>query len=173
MDIASICRQDIITIDENASLQDAASLMRSQHVGALVVTADDAERPRVVGMVTDRDLAIEVLARNLAGADVRIGQLANRNLAAVPGSAGVAEAVSAMQRAGVRRLLVTEDDGQLAGLVSTDDLLDALAGELSGLAGALHAGIARESAERKAISPPTPRPVFLPQGIPGWTAGAV
>lgn len=170
MDIASICRREIITIDQSATLQDAASLMRAQHVGALVVTAADGERPRVVGMVTDRDLAIEVLARNLAGADVRIGQLASRKLAAVPGSAGLAEAVSVMHSAGVRRLLVTEDDGQLAGIVASDDLLDAIAGELSGLAGALRAGIARESAERKAIAPVAQRPVFLPQGTAGWQA---
>jgi predicted transcriptional regulator len=168
MDIASICRREIVTIDQDATLQQAANLMRTQHVGALVVTAAD-ERPRVVGMVTDRDLAIEILARNLAGGDVRIGHLANRKLAAVPGTAGVAEAVSVMHSAGVRRLLVTENDGQLLGIVSTDDLLDAITGELSGLASALRAGIARESAERKAISPVTPRPVFLPQGTAGWS----
>jgi predicted transcriptional regulator len=143
--------------------------MRTRHVGALVVTASEGERPNVVGIVTDRDLAIEILARNLAGADVKVGHLSSRHLAAVRGSASIAEAVTVMQQAGVRRLLVTEDDGQVAGLVSSDDLLDAIAGELSGLASALRAGIARESAERKAISPPTPRPVFLPQGTPGWT----
>jgi hypothetical protein len=62
---------------------------------------------------------------------------------------------------------VTEQEGQLAGFVSSDDLLDALAAELSGLAEALRSGITRESAERGAISPPRPRPVFLPHGTPG------
>jgi CBS domain-containing protein len=170
MDIASLCRREIVTIDEHAPLRDAAAMMRSHHVGALVVTANDGEQPRVVGIVTDRDLAIEVLARSLAGSDVKIGQLASRRLAAVPGRGSIGDAMAAMQRAGVRRLLVTEEDGQLTGFISSDDLFEALAGELSTLAGTLRAGIARESAERQPISPPTPRPVFLPQGRSGWHA---
>lgn len=170
MTIEQICRHDVVTIDQHATLNEAASLMRVQHVGALVVTATSAEQPRVMGIITDRDLVLEILARNLAPSETRVGQLAQRHLAAVSRDAGVAEAVAEMQRAGVRRLLVTGADGQLVGMVSSDDLLDALAVELSGLAGALRAGMARESAERKAISPPRPRPLFLAQGTPGWAA---
>ena len=171
MNIASLCRREIVTVDEDASLRDAAELMRSQHVGALVVTAADVERPHIVGMVTDRDLAIEALAGESSAGDMKIGQVAGRRLLAVRASDGIAEAVSTMQRAGVRRLLVTEDDGQLAGLISADDLICALAGEFGALAAALRAGITRESTERKAISPAVPRPVFLPQGTPAWHTG--
>jgi CBS domain-containing protein len=167
MNIQDICRREIVTIDATASLHDAAAVMRARHVGALVVTQGDEARTQAVGVVTDRDLAIEVLARSLAPGDIRIGQLASERLIGVPGRAGIAEAVGAMQRAGVRRLLVTGDDGEVVGLVSIDDLVDAIAGELSGLAAALRSGIARESAERKAIAPPPTRPVFLAQGTPG------
>jgi predicted transcriptional regulator len=170
MKIRDICRHEIVTIDEGASLQEAANLMRARHVGALVVTTSaggEGAPTRVAGVVTDRDLVIEVLARNLKGADVRVRGLASDKLVAVPGEAGVAEAVAEMGRAGVRRLLVTAEEGQVVGLVSTDDLLEALAGELSALAAALRSGIARESAERPAIASPSPRPVFLPLGTPG------
>ena len=51
--------------------------------------------------------------------------------------------------------------------MSADDLLDALASELSGLSQAMRSGIARESVERGSISPPRPRPVFLQHGTPG------
>jgi CBS domain-containing protein len=170
MSIAAICHREIVTIDEHASLRDAAQLMRSQHVGALVVTAVEGEQPQVIGVVTDRDLAIEVLARDLGGSDIKIGQLASRRLASVRAAGDIGEAVSAMRQAGVRRLLVTEADGRLSGFVSSDDLLDALAGELSTLAAAMRSGIARESAEHKSMSPPVPRPVFLPQGTAGWHA---
>jgi predicted transcriptional regulator len=171
MDIAGICRREIVTISEDASVQQAASLMRAQHVGTLVVTAAGDAAPRAVGVVSDRDLAIEVLARGL-DATARVGQIARPQLAAVPASAGVAEAVGIMQRAGVRRLLVTEGEGRIAGFVSSDDILDQLARELGGLAGALHAGQMREHAERKplaerAAAAPT---VFLPQGTPGWSS---
>jgi predicted transcriptional regulator len=167
MSIADICRREIVSIDAAASLKDAAGLMRSRHVGALVVTVTQGEREQAVGMITDRDLAIEALSRGLDAGDVKVGQVASRHLASVPAAAVIAQAVTVMQQAGVRRLLVTEQEGQLVGFVSADDLLEALAAQLSGLAGALRSGIAREGAERGAISPPTPRPVFLPHGTPG------
>jgi len=167
MSIAQICRREIVTIDTSASFRKAATLMRTRHVGALVVTVENGGHEQAVGVVTDRDLAIEILARELDPGDVKVGQLASRHLASVPGSAGIGEAVAVMRQAGVRRLLVTEQEGQLAGFVSADDLLDALAGELSGLAEALRSGIARESTERGSIPPSRPRPVFLPHGTPG------
>ena len=167
MSIAQICRHEIVTIDVAASLRDAATLMRSGLVGALVVTVVNGEDEHAVGMVTDRDLAIEILARGLDPGDVKVGQLASRHLASVPGSAGIGEAVTVMQQAGVRRLLVTGEHGELTGFVSADDLLEALAGELSGLAQSLRSGIAREGAERASMAPQRPRPVFLPHGTPG------
>ena len=72
-----------------------------------------------------------------------------------------------MQEAGVRRLLVTGNEGQLTGFVSADDLLEALAEQLGVLANALRTGIAREGVERALIPPARPRPVFLPHGTPG------
>ena len=167
MSIAQICEREVITIDAAASLRDAATLMRSRHVGALVVTELRDGYEQAVGMITDRDLAIEVLSRELHPVEVKVGQVASRQLASVPGNAGIAEAVEAMREAGVRRLLVTGPKGQLAGFVSSDDLLDALAADLAGLAEALRRGFARESTTRGPIAPPRPRPVFLPHGTPG------
>ena len=170
MDMGTLCRREIVSIDENATLREAAASMRTHHVGALVVTATDGEQARAVGIVTDRDLAVEVLAHDLGGSDMKIGRLASRRLAAVPSRGSIGDAVAAMQRAGVRRLLVTEEDGRLGGIVSSDDLLEALAGELGTLAGALRAGVAREHAERKPVAPSARPPVFLAQGTPGWQA---
>ena len=167
MNIANLCRRQIVTIDAGATLREAAARMREHHVGALVVTVENAGNECVYGVITDRDLAIEILARDLNPADIRVGPLARRELASVPADAGIAEAVAVMKEAGVRRLLVTEAQGQIVGIVAADDLLDALAAQLTGLALALRSGIAREGAERSAIPPPHPRPVFLPHGTPG------
>ena len=126
MSIAAICQRKVITIDTGASLRDAATLMRAQHVGALVVTVEGSGHEKAVGMITDRDPAIEILVRDdLDPAGIKVGQVASRHLASVPGSAGIGEAVAVMREAGVRRLLVTEDEGELAGFVSADDLLQA------------------------------------------------
>ena len=164
MNIASICQRRVITIQADASLKEAATSMRENHVGALVVI-DSAEASRVAGVVTDRDLAIEVLAGDVDTARIQSGQLVNGSLVAVAGSASIQDAVSAMDEGGVRRLLVTDDEGRVIGFLSSDDLLDAVASELSGLANALRSGIARENAERGPLPPS--EPVFLPLGMPG------
>ena len=62
MNLGSLCQRHVITVDRHDSLQRAAHQMRDQHVGALVVTDDTPEGRRVVGLVTDRDLALAVLA---------------------------------------------------------------------------------------------------------------
>jgi CBS domain-containing protein len=165
MNIASICQRRVITIEADASLKEAAAFMRENHVGALVVI-DAVEPSRVAGVVTDRDLAIEVLAGDVDAAGMCVGQLVNGSLFAVPGSGSVQDAVTAMEEAGVRRLLVTDDEGRVIGFLSSGDLLDAIAAELGGLARALRSGIARENAERPPFSLPE-HPVFLPQGMPG------
>jgi CBS domain-containing protein len=167
VNIATLCKRPVVSIDATATLRQAATLMREQHVGALVVTVSRAERPEAVGIVTDRDLVLEVLSRELSPADVAVGALASRNLAAVRGSASVAEAVAVMAERGVRRLLVTDDENRLVGFVSADDLLEALAQDIGGLAQALRVGVAREAAQRQAIPPPAARAVFLPHGTPG------
>ena len=167
MNIAQICTRPIVSIDVGATLRQAVTLMREEHVGALVVTTARDEHSVAVGVITDRDLALEVLSRDLAPSEVSIGSLASRVLAAVPGSAGVTEAVRVMAEHGVRRLLVTGGDGQLIGFVSADDILERLANDVAGLAHALRVGIARENLDRPPVSPANPRPVFLPHGTPG------
>jgi CBS domain-containing protein len=164
MNIADICQRRVITIEAGASLKEAATLMRERHVGALVVI-DANEASRVAGVVTDRDLAIEVLAGTADASGISIGQLVNGPPVAVEGSGSIQDAVAAMEEGGVRRLLVTDLEGRVIGFLSADDLLDAVASELSGLAGALRSGIARENAERGPLPPS--EPVFLPLGMPG------
>lgn len=166
MNIGSICQRDIVTIDAEASLCEAATAMRERHVGALVVT-DAAAPSRVAGVVTDRDLAIEVLARELDAATIRIGQLVRRSPVSVPADGSLREAVAAMEKAGVRRLLVTGDDGRVIGFLSADDLVEAMAAEVVGLARALRSGIVRENVERPPTAAAAGDEVFLPLGMLG------
>jgi signal-transduction protein with cAMP-binding, CBS, and nucleotidyltransferase domain len=163
MKIADFCHREFVTIQAQALLRDAAVLMRERHVDALVVI-DYAEQPHVLGVVTDCDLAIEVLARDLNVATTRIDEIASNSLVAVAATASVHEAVGMMEKRGVRRLLVAEEDGSVIGFVSADDLIGAIASELGSLASALRNVINRESAERAALSTPPKRPVLLSLG---------
>ncbi|NML18199.1 CBS domain-containing protein [Azohydromonas caseinilytica] len=168
MKIGDVCRHEVVSIDAHAPLREAAALMRSQHVGALVVTETGPQgMHQVIGVLSDRDLAIEVLARGADAAELKVGQLAQRRLAAIPADADVAAAATSMRKAGVRRLLVHAADGRLAGFVSSDDLLEAMAAQLGELAQALRAGIERERSERAVLARPASHPLFLNAGTPG------
>lgn len=147
MNIGSICTRRIITVDRDSSLGEAASLMRNHHVGALVVTSETAAGPRVHGVVTDRDLVIDVLARNLDAAGVGIGSIANRTVASVFENEEIDSAIAAMQESGVRRLLVADEQRRLVGVATFDDLLIACAMQMGALAQVIHAGVRREGSQ--------------------------
>lgn len=161
MDLTPLCTREVVGIDARASLRDAAALMCEEHVGALVVVTGD-DPPKVVGLVTDRDLTLEVVGRGETRADVRIGDLAKQPPMAVPSRATLREAVIAMEAGGVRRLLVVDDDGGVVGLVSADDLLEALAQEFAVLARALRKGIEQEKSGRAVASVPARARIVYP-----------
>ena len=137
-------------------------------MGAVVVTTATPDGPRVAGIVTDRDLVIDVLARALDPASLTVGALAQRSLVGTRDDADVSEAIDVMNRHGVRRLLVSDAEQRLVGIVAFEDLLLAAAHDVSGLAGVLKAGREREQAERRA--PPAPPMLRVPaMGTAGWT----
>lgn len=162
MDLASLCTREVVGIDAQASLRQAAALMCEEHVGALVVMTG-SEPAQVVGLVTDRDLAIDGLGRPGDPGELKVGHLAKSPPLAVPGTASVAEAIAAMDKAGVRRLLVVDPDGGVVGIVSSDDLLRAVAEQLGTLARALGGNIEREKSSRSVMhAGAAARPVFFP-----------
>lgn len=161
IDISRLCNRDVIGIAAQASLREAAARMCEEHVGSLVVVTDETP-PRVVGILTDRDLALDGLGGDASATPLRAGDVAKAPPIAVKADASLPEAVAAMDRAGVRRLLVVEDDGGVIGLVAAEDLMAAISEELAGLVRAMHSGIQREKRERAVISKPDggARPVF-------------
>jgi len=169
MNVGSVCARRIVRIDSGGTLAQAASLMRDHHVGALVITSETPEGLRVDGIVTDRDLVMDVLARGLDCATVRIGELASREVVSVSEEDDLESAIAAMQETGVRRLLVTGADRQLVGVVSLDDLIDVLARQMDGLAKVIRSGMQREVDEAAAAPPPAPVVLRIPaMGTAGW-----
>jgi CBS domain-containing protein len=169
MNIGSICKRDAVTIDQAATLHDAAQMMREQHVGALVVTGEDADgMAGVLGVVTDRDLAVEVLARGRDGASVSVATLISGRMVAVPWDASLSDAVAAMESEGVRRLLVTGRLQELIGVISIDDVIEAWAADMSRLSRSLRK--AREIEEQTVPSPLDALLLSVPDDalIPAW-----
>jgi CBS domain-containing protein len=155
MKIKDICSRAVVVAEPATDLRAAARLMRDHHVGALVVIERRDGSTRPIGIVTDRDIVVAVVA----DADVRPESLTLRDLmsgelALAQESDGVFEAVDKMQDSGARRLPVVDAEGRLIGILSLDDVLRMLAGELTALALASQRSIAREARAR----PPLTRP---------------
>jgi predicted transcriptional regulator len=144
MNVGSMCKRAVVTIDAGRTIREAATLMRVQHIGAVVVTAESDGRSDAVGVVTDRDLMLASVAHTLAPSEVLVGALVQRRLATIQSTASTAQAAHALRTAGVRRLLVIDSEGSVCGLLSSDDLLAALIQPLEELVGAFRAGIDNE-----------------------------
>lgn len=168
MNVATLCPREIVTVPASASVREAAALMRDEHIGALAVT-DPYAPGRVIGIVTDRDLVVDLLAGGLPVDQQAVGAIARTELAGVPADASIHHAVQAMQRSGVRRLLIMGKDNTVVGLVSSDDLLGAVAGELDALADTLRGGVLREGARKPAGAHPggePPRTLYISRNEP-------
>ena len=139
MNIGNICHRNPVTVRRFDELGKAAQLMREKHVGYLVVVepdeADGSQRP--VGVLTDRDIVITVVARETDPRSLRVGDMMTQQPVTVSASESIERALREMRRIGVRRLPTVGQRGELVGIVSLDDMLDVLAGELQNIAGSI------------------------------------
>ena len=124
-----------------------AQLMRKHHIGALVVV-DAEEKTRPVGIVTDRDLVLELMAESLDPAIFTAGDIMSVDLVFVSPDMDAMDAVQLMRRHRLRRLVIADDATRLVGIVTMEDVLELLARELVDLAAALAGARDREVDER-------------------------
>jgi CBS domain-containing protein len=108
--------------------------MRQYHVGDIVIVEERDGRRVPGGIVTDRDLVIEVMAKEVDPALFRMGDLVTRELFTAREADGVYETIQRMRVHGVRRMPVVDAEGALVGIVTLDDLLALLAEEMMALA---------------------------------------
>jgi CBS domain-containing protein len=109
--------QGVVTADTRDSLRYVGELMRDRNVGSVVITEHD----RAVGMITDRDLALAVVADGVM-TDERAGMHASRPIVTGEAEMDIEEAVALMIQHHIRRLPVTVAGEELAGIVTIDDL---------------------------------------------------
>lgn len=117
------------TVDPGTPAQEAARLMKSENVGSLPIVDGD----RLIGMVTDRDLAIRLIADGRS-TDTPVGELASKELVTIDPQQDLGEAARLMAEHQLRRLPVCEEDGRLVGILAQADLAetghDSLTGEV-------------------------------------------
>lgn len=155
MAIGELCTRDVFFVARNESAADAARLMRERHVGALVVLDPPQVGGRPVGMITDRDIAVGVVALGLDAERTPVEGVMRPGVACIEETEGIGRAVALMKSEGVRRLPVIDAAGALVGIIAADDLLELFAEEMSGMAGMLSRGPRRERQERS-LKPPPP-----------------
>jgi CBS domain-containing protein len=150
MNIGKLGRRNVVTVREFDDLTQAAQLMRDKHVGYLVVVApspaENALRP--IGVLTDRDIVVAVVGRDINPRELRVGDVMTREPVVIGEGKSVSAALSEMRRIGVRRLPVVGGLGQLVAVVSLDDILEHVAGEMLEVAGSLRNEQLIESALR-------------------------
>jgi len=149
MALGEICNRDVVVIGKDATVQEAAQLMRIHHVGALIVTIERDGKKVPVGIVTDRDIVIEVLAAGVEIGAVLVGDVMSDRLLTASESDGLWETLQRMRIKGVRRLPVVDDQGFLQGIITLDDMIELLADELAQVAKI----VAREQAAEKTARP--------------------
>ncbi len=134
MSIGRICIREVDFAEPQESVQIVARRMHDRKVGALVVL-NKAREP--VGIVTDRDLTVRVLAEGLDATQTPVAEIMTRPARSGPEAMPIEDAVRLMRQGAFRRLPVVDESGKLAGIVTLDDILDLLTEEMREIGGVL------------------------------------
>jgi len=139
MNAGTICQRVLYTVGRRDEVVRAAQLMREKHVGYLVVAEPDASAgfPRAIGVLTDRDIVVSVVAREVDPRSVRVGDVMTSNPITVRESDSIEQVVHVMAGAGIRRVPVLDYRGQVVGVISLDDVLKDIAGDAQDIVAAI------------------------------------
>jgi CBS domain-containing protein len=150
MGVGDLCSREVVFAKRTESVALAARLMRERHVGTVVVVEERGGRRIPAGIVTDRDIAVGVVAVGLDPQKSTLDSVMPAEVVCARETDGLGRALALMRAQGVRRLPVVDGGGGLVGVLSADDVLETLAGELHCLAGLVAAGEHSEREQRKA-----------------------
>lgn len=137
MNAGTLCQRLFVTVRPTDEILQAAQLMRQKHVGYLVVTDAVGVSAPPIGVLTDRDIVITVVARALEPGSVRVADIMTTRPVTVGEDTPLQDALQLMREARVRRLPVLDAQGALAGVLSLDDILQAFASDAQNVAAAI------------------------------------
>ncbi|MGZ5692399.1 MAG: CBS domain-containing protein [Burkholderiales bacterium] len=148
--VGELCMRDVVVGTAEMTVAEASQLMHRQHVGCVVVVDKmNGGLDVPLGVVTDRDIVLEVTALGLDPGTITIGDIMRGELVTVRADESPLQALQLMRSRGVRRLPVVTESRRLVGLVAFDDLLELTTKELSDLTKVVRREQVRETAERK------------------------
>ena len=133
MNVGQVCNREVIVVSRDATIMKACQLMRQYHVGTLLVVDERDGQRYPVGIMTDRDIVVELLAEELPLEKISIGDAMSFELLTAVDTDDLLVTIKRMRSKGVRRAPVVSADGALVGLLAVDDLIELLAEQLTDL----------------------------------------
>jgi CBS domain-containing protein len=118
MSIRDVMTKDPRTVTTGSTVAEAARLMRDQDTGVVPIV----EGEKLIGVITDRDIAVTVVAGGKDPQSTKVDEAASKNLVTVDPQQDLDEALRLMAEHQVRRLPVTEEDGRLVGIIAQADV---------------------------------------------------
>jgi CBS domain-containing protein len=137
MKVGEYCKRAVVAIASTADAADAAKLMRKEHVGSLIVYRAGDELQKPVGVLTDRDLVLGVMARDIDAHAVTVDDVMTRQPLIAKESDELSDMLQAMRLAGIRRVPVVDVRGALIGIMAIDDAIDVITGLMRDIAGSI------------------------------------
>jgi len=137
MAVGTICTRRVITVDRGIDVAAAARVMRDKQVGYLVVTDAAADAQKPVGVITDRDIVIKVMAPNVDPHSRKVGDVMTPEPLVAGYADEIGKTLHRMRALGVRRVPVVNTQGSLAGVLSLDDAFDHLVSQMADVAGSI------------------------------------
>ncbi len=138
MGVGSLCTHRVITVDRGIDVAAAAGVMRDNHIGYLIVTDARSGGAAPVGVLTDRDIVVKVLAKDVDPHSLTVGDVMTPEPLTAADDDGLSETLHRMRGMGVRRVPVVGPRGQITGVLSLDDVIDHLVGQLADVSGSIH-----------------------------------
>jgi CBS domain-containing protein len=149
MTVGEFCNREVVIASQEETIIEIAKLMRKHHVGDVVIVDRSKAPPMPIGMITDRDIVVELIAAEVQLDAVTVGDAMSRELVTVREEEGIWECLQRMRIRGVRRVPVVNRDGGLEGILTVDDLLDLFSEELLALAKVSTREVVREKKLRE------------------------
>ena len=143
MSVRDICNRNVVVTGRDTTVSDGATLMRNMHIGDLVVAeTDDDNRP--IGLVTDRDIVVEVVAAGLDPTSLTVGDIMSDSIESVRGDKDLWDALDHMRQRGIRRPPIVDAQGDLEGILTLDDALGLVGEAIDSLSGLIRNEVERE-----------------------------
>ncbi len=149
MNVGQVCNREVIVVNRDASILKACQLMRQYHVGALLVVDERDGQRYPAGIMTDRDIVVELLAEELPLERISIGDAMSFELLTADQNDDLLVTIKRMRTRGVRRAPVVSANGALVGLLAVDDVIELLAEQLTDLVTLIANEQSRERVHRR------------------------